>query len=403
MTSEGSHECIYLQPDPNNDTRNEIIRKIQKNLDALRLLGNNLHKHKEYLSRIISEIDEEIMKIHEKIDQSCSIISTFESSMQTPEGQQNRILLNLKVYECISPSDIGRALASWEVPPYTYLEITIPQFSKCQYFNILDNLSFPIIKTKSNTMVQYEICSDFSHPLKLNENEATANQYYQGRIDDIDVTVKRYVYDDITLKQLRDSLVFRDPAVFLIVNDYYRKNNNLHIITEPWKYTLWNEICSRYESKDHFAIDSIIYLFKRLIEHFKNVSDLLYITPNIFHFTAERYWKIWYPQSVDKLVGKTQLLYSSYEVGNFNEKTVIEDYSLCNLYSIGLVILQMASLCDTSNMYKKEHEELLKNTIMMVDYKPIRLALIGILVNNQKNRLDYSKTLDILEKTWGNL
>ena len=130
---------------------------------------------------------------------------------------------------------------------------------------------------------------------------------------------------------------------------------------------------------------------------------MLYITPNIFHFTAERYWKIWYPQSVDKLVGKTQLLYSSYEVGNFNEKTVIEDYSLCNLYSIGLVILQMASLCDTSNMYKKEHEELLKNTIMMVDYKPIRLALIGILVNNQKNRLDYSKTLDILEKTWGNL
>lgn len=384
FTSPGPHECISLQEFPDNYTNAYLVRHFEQSQKDLGILKKSLKQSQISLAKVLNSLDDSLIIIEEKIEQIGKVISVLGSKLE------NHIKSNLKIYQHISGKDIERVVAKWEIPLFSISEVKIPNFSSLSYFNFLDRLTFPNVKILQNTIVQFEI-----------PEKDRSDRYYLGKIENDLVSVKLCPYNEATKRQVifHGKCQSNNPDQYIRLLDTYKKNNRLQIVTEPWKHTLWNEISSRSEVKVFFPDNLILEIFKLLLTEFKNIPNLLCITPNIFHYTSSGIWKIWFPSEIQ--FSDPSQNYCAYEIGN-SENAKFESNAMCNLYSIGLVILQAATLLDTSQMYRKEREEELKNVIMTVNYKPIRMGLIGILVANPRTRANYTKTLEVIEKTLEN-
>jgi hypothetical protein len=89
---------------------------------------------------------------------------------------------------------------------------------------------------------------------------------------------------------------------------------------------------------------------------------------------------------------KEKLPYCSYEIGN---DLPIRLNSFSNLYSIGLIILQMSLLIDTSRLYPRESEKKLKEELLKIEDENLRRTLIGVLLP-ANSRINYEKAIKIL-------
>lgn len=383
LRREGRHEIIPIEKTPIEDSKTILLEKLTQDINILSSTKINLTVLKKNYTKVFKVIQDTESFIEEKIEQISKLLQAIQQQNYTTNSFVRQ---NFKIYMFIPADKLSRIVSNWNLPHIVIPDLPSCLFSPNTYSEFIDKVTLPSIKF--NLRTQFEIQAPLSEDISKDEKKSTMYKYTSGKMNNEEVSIKMYDHSDDIMAQINNHEKYsKGKSTYLNLVTKFKKENKVYIVTEPWTHTLWNEIITRSMSRYYFNINQIKMTFWKLLNEFEKVDILVKITPNIMHVT-EGDWKIWFPASVRD--NDKEFLYCAYEIGNSID---YDNCSLCNLYSIALVILEMATLTDTSKFYKSGFQNNLKEAIMSVKDEILRKSLIGALIPSPKERQNYANSI----------
>ena len=371
-----------------NDNSCSYIRDTLKNnlvtlADAVKLIEN----HIKSLHSWIKTNEANVARLNENIELSKQMINQLDNS----SSSLNKFSLNnLQILLRVSSENLKNYLNIIYFKPELSHISTLDMSGINQYLHGFEKLMRPILKSP-NPIIQY-FASAYLRPAI--EDKAV---YFGATYKNEPVTVKKMNYTQSLEKNLQNhELAFKNyPDKFIKIQHRYNDYEKHIIITEMWTHTIWNEIITRSYDNFRYKQEIITNILFNLLDIFKSELKLLRFTPNIIYIINESTQKLWYPEELD--LKSKDLTYLSPKLENFSGQELPSAQSH-NIFSLGLVILQIATLKDTSLYYKEIHKKESENIMMDLPDIPLRSVLIGMLLRSVKHRFTFEKALDELSR-----
>lgn len=404
LSTPGQHKIIQVSQDSYPETCSYLLSALQNNIENLHVFKTNIENYSKSLQVWIKSADSILNQINEVSDYCKSYINYLQDKMKLPVEHQ--VKENLATYAMNNFTMLTRIPLNQIENVFKSLDFKlelqpIPKISlNCysDFFETIQKLSRPVIQS-SDALVQIDP-SYFFHC--KNNLKAELVKSFEAKYKNCDYTIKVCEDSESNTNQLDSHMNnSKEKQEFLRVVLYFKAKSQLMIITEKYSHTLFNEVFSRSFENCQLKPEKIEQVFRLLLETLVEEKECRHITPNMLHVTESGDYKIWYPHSLSASYSADTYLSPEYEALKSGKK----DYSdkinpkAHNLYGIGLVVLHIATLKDTSMMYKEENKNNLVECLMTLKESPLRKSLIGILIKSIKLRLTFEKVNEILKSS----
>lgn len=389
-----SHDVTMIEESPVPETKNYLIQVLNANIDILKKYKKLWDNYKEKVENFLKDLNRQSFCIDEKIEQIEKLLLILEKGPDE-KNLDTIVYQNFYYYSQIKYERAKLLFVEIENPTTQELELPKVQFElKNSFISMLEKIiKLPV---KLNQKFLFEITGEFSDKYSKIKEIARSFKYYHGSMRDEAVTVKYYDYNPTIEHQIESQKYFYSqfPDNLLQIKAVLKKGVKIFIVTEKWSHTIWNECSTRKYENLFFNMNILFQFLKLFIEILENIDEILIINPNIIHILPDGQFKIWFPQYTYNIKGPFP--YCSPEIASGNE---VQDRKKSNLFSLGLVFLQLATLENTSKYYKQKHEEKRIKTLMTIEDKQLRGPLIGILQSDPIPRLNFEKVKNYINAT----
>lgn len=381
------HKHCKLEQHRNDTSWTYLRETLKSNLATLNEVVKSIENHIKSMHSWIKTNESNISRMNENIELSKQMIEQLEhSSSNLDKFSLNNLQLLLRVSNEKLQNYFNIVYFKPElnhIPPLDMSGIN-------QYLQSFEKLMRPILKS-TNPVIQY-FPSTY-----LTQNMDDKAVYFGATYKNELVTVKKMNFSSSLEKDLENhELAYKKyPQHFIKINYRYNDYEKYIIITEMWTHTIWNEIITRSYDNFYYNTDIITNILRSLLDIFKSESKLLHFTPNILYKTNENTYKIWYPEELD--LKSKHFTYLSPKIENFSGQDLPSAQSH-NIFSLGLVILQIATLKDTSLYFQESYKKESEDIMMDLPDIPLRSVLIGMLLRSVKHRFTFQKALDELNR-----
>jgi hypothetical protein len=359
----------------NNGNIKESIELAKKYIKTL----NNLIKKTTISLNELEENYELILQLIKQLEANSSSLTNFSVNnldcfLKTQKNSME------KYFKEIFPIPEFPHINRFEINPFN------------DFFTMLGKISKPIL-INHNPVIQSDPSAFFK------QNSDFRSVYFNACYRNENVTVKRINDVPVVENDLsnHEEAMKNHPNKMLKIYTRYRDKGKQIVITELWTHTIWNEIHTRKFEDCLYDTSFIVEILRDLLRVFKDDNRFLQFTPNVLHMTSQSNYKIWYPHEInlDSILTETTYLSPNLEHHSTSLKAEILP-EMHNIFSLGLVVLQIATLADTSELYKEAKRKDAEELVMRLPETPLRAVLIGILLRSEKHRFTFEKALEWL-------